>query len=260
MCPIVSRPLFYFHSNSTLSLALFRLMEAKRGYITVDGLPIHRIPLHLLRSKLMIIPQDPVLFAHTLRYNLDPFHRSTDAQLWAVLAQIGLKELVEEWPDRLLHQVADSGENLSMGQRQLLCLGRALLRPSRILVMDEASASLDLECDQLMKAVISTAFARCTTLTIAHRLNTVLGSDRIAVFEAGKLMEMDVPATLLGRGGLLKQLMEDAQTMTKEMREGEGERGGSGGGVRETEGEHKTREEEERRTKAEFDTSRVRRL
>ena len=132
-----------------------------------------------------------------------------------MLERVGLASLVREWPDQLQHLLADGGANLSMGERQLLCLGRALLRPSRILVMDEAASALDLQCDQRMKQVIAQSFQACTTLTIAHRLNTVLGSDRIAVFEAGRLCELDSPAALLARGGLLKQLMDDAQTMTK---------------------------------------------
>ena len=193
-------------------------MEAKSGYITIDNYPIHRIPLHLLRSKLMIIPQDPVLFAHSLRYNLDPFHHHSDTELWRVLDTIGLKELVGALPGKLSYQVADSGENLSMGQRQLICLGRALLRPSQVLVMDEASASLDLQCDQTMKQVIRSSFQHCTILTVAHRLNTVMQSDRIMVFEAGRLKEFDVPARLLqNKGGLLAQLAADAQTMTSDI-------------------------------------------
>ena len=207
--------------KSTVSLCLFRLMEAKSGYITIDSYPIHRIPLHLLRSKLMIVPQDPVLFAHTLRYNLDPFNRCTDEQLWSVLRQVGLHSLVDSLAGRLEWRVSDGGENLSVGQRQLLCLARALLRRCRVVVMDEASASLDLESDGVMKGVIGREFVGCTVLTIAHRLNTVLSSDRIMVFEAGRLSEFDKPAVLLReKGGLLAQLMEDAQSMTSEVRRG----------------------------------------
>ena len=207
--------------KSTVSLCLFRLMEAKSGYITIDGYPIHRIPLHLLRSKLMIVPQDPVLFAHSLRYNLDPFSRCSDSQLWTVLEQVGLHALVSSLPGQLDWRVSDGGENMSVGQRQLLCLGRALLRRCRVVVMDEASASLDLQSDQTMKQVIAREFVSCTVLTIAHRLNTVLTSDRIMVFEAGRLREFDKPAVLLReKGGLLAQLMEDAQSMTSEVRKG----------------------------------------
>ena len=207
-----------------MSLCLFRLMEAKSGYISIDGLPIHRIPLHLLRSKLMIVPQDPVLFAHSLRYNLDPFSRCSDAQLWSVLEQVGLKELVGALPGQLEWKVSDGGENLSVGQRQLLCLARALLRRCRVVVMDEASASLDLESDSVMKRVIAREFEGCTVLTIAHRLNTVLTSDRIMVFDAGRLREFDKPAVLLrDKDGLLAQLLSDAQSMTSEVRKGRSE-------------------------------------
>ena len=244
--------------KSTVSLCLFRLMEAKSGYVTIDGYPIHRIPLHLLRSKLMIIPQDPVLFAHSLRYNLDPFHHHTDTELWHVLDTIGLKELVSGLPGKLSYQVADGGENLSMGQRQLICLGRALLRPSQILVMDEASASLDLQCDQTMKHVIRSSFQHCTILTIAHRLNTVLQSDRIMVFEAGKLKEFNAPARLLQqKGGLLAQLMEDAQTMTSDMR---GEKRGEELGKADSDETEEQRAERESRSKALHDEQRVKRV
>ena len=205
--------------KSTVSLCLFRLMEAKSGYITIDGYPIHRIPLHLLRSRLMIVPQDPVLFAHSLRYNLDPFKRCSDEQLWSVLEQVGLHSLVTALPGQLEWRVSDGGENLSVGQRQLLCLARALLRRCRVVVMDEASASLDLESDSVMKAVIAREFVGCTVLTIAHRLNTVLTSDRIMVFEAGRLREFDKPVVLLrDAGGLLAQLLRDAESMTSEVR------------------------------------------
>ncbi len=207
-----------------MSLCLFRLMEAKSGYITIDGLPIHRIPLHLLRSKLMIVPQDPILFAHSLRYNLDPFSRCSDAQLWSVLEQVGLLTLVTALPGQLDWKVSDGGENLSVGQRQLLCLARALLRRCRVVVMDEASASLDLESDSVMKAVIAREFVGCTVLTIAHRLNTVLTSDRIMVFDAGRLREFDKPEVLLrNKEGLLAQLLSDAQSMTSEVRKGKGD-------------------------------------
>ena len=247
--------------KSTVSLCLFRLMEAKAGYVTIDGWPIHRIPLHLLRSKLMIIPQDPVLFAHSLRYNLDPFHSHSDDQLWHVLHTIGLKDLVGGLPGKLSYQVADGGENLSMGQRQLICLGRALLRPSQILVMDEASASLDLQCDQTMKQVIRTNFQHCTILTIAHRLNTVLQSDRIMVFEAGRLKEFDAPARLLqNKSGLLSQLLEDAQTMTSDMRgekRGEQQQMAKEEDAMETEAEQAERES---RSKELHDGQRVKRV
>ena len=247
--------------KSTVSLCLFRLMEAKSGYITIDDYPIHRIPLHLLRSKLMIIPQDPVLFAHSLRYNLDPFHHHSDTELWRVLDTIGLKDVVSGLPGKLSYQVADGGENLSMGQRQLICLGRALLRPSQILVMDEASASLDLQCDQTMKQVIRSSFQHCTILTIAHRLNTVLQSDRIMVFEAGKLKEFDAPSLLLQhKGGLLAQLMADAQTMTSDMM-GEKDNQKRGEQVIDADSNEEVKQaEQESRSKALHDGQRVKRV
>jgi len=153
--------------------------------------------LHDLRSKLTIIPQDPVLFTGTLRTNLDPFGAYSDEALWFALEQSHLKDFVRSLEKGLEYEVSEGGENLSVGQRQLVCLARALLRKSRVLVLDEATAAVDVETDELIQSTIRTKFKDCTVLTIAHRLNTILDYDKVMVLDKGTIVEMDSPENLL---------------------------------------------------------------
>ncbi|XP_067948319.1 multidrug resistance-associated protein 1-like [Watersipora subatra] len=183
--------------KSSMTVALFRLIEAARGSIYIDGINIGAIGLHQLRNKITILPQDPVLFSGTMRENLDPFRQYSDDKIWEVLEQSYLKEYVEEQPSKLQSDVGEGGKNLSVGQRQLVCLARALLRKTKILVLDEATAAVDLETDDLIQKTIRTAFADCTILTIAHRLNTIMDSDRILVLDKGMVAEFDTPENLL---------------------------------------------------------------
>ena len=183
--------------KSTLLLALFRILECQEGQVTIDSVDISAVGLKTLRSRLAIIPQDPVLFVGTVRSNLDPFGASEDHQLWETLERVHLKPFVQALPDRLDSEVVDNGENFSVGQRQLMCIARALLRNSKILVLDEATSSVDIETDNLVQQTIREAFSDCTVLTIAHRLNTIIDSDRIMVMDAGQLVEYDSPSVLL---------------------------------------------------------------
>merc|ERR1712172_230490 len=163
----------------------------------MGGVNISQLGLQKLRSRITIIPQDPVLFSGTLRMNLDPFDHYPDSQLWKVLELAHLKDYANTLEKGLQHEVAEGGENLSVGQRQLVCLARALLRKTKILILDEATAAVDLETDDLIQATIRKEFKGCTVLTIAHRLNTIMDYDRIMVLDKGKIAEMETPNKLL---------------------------------------------------------------
>ncbi|XP_078610721.1 ATP-binding cassette sub-family C member 9-like isoform X2 [Branchiostoma floridae x Branchiostoma japonicum] len=195
--------------KSSLTLALFRIIDNFKGKITIDGLEISRVPLTTLRSRLSIIPQDPVLFSGSVRYNLDPFDKCSDEELWEALEIAQLKTLVSELPNKLDEAVSDGGENFSVGQRQLFCLARAFVRKCRILIMDEATASIDMETDSTLQNVIQTAFKDRTVITIAHRIATILSSDRILVLDQGKVVENDSPDKLLTQpNGLFASLVK----------------------------------------------------
>ncbi|KAI7899459.1 multi drug resistance-associated protein MRP [Cokeromyces recurvatus] len=183
--------------KSSLSLALFRIIEAAKGNILIDGIDISSLRLFDLRSRLTIIPQDPVLFAGTVRENLDPFGTHDDVEIWQALENAHLKEHVAAMEGQLNGVVIEGGDNFSVGQRQLICLARALLRHTTILILDEATAAIDVETDAIIQETIRKQFANCTILTIAHRINTVMDSDRILVLDKGMIAEFDSPKNLL---------------------------------------------------------------
>ncbi|XP_059169228.1 ATP-binding cassette sub-family C member 3-like [Physella acuta] len=183
--------------KSSMVLALFRLIQAASGYIAIDGVDISKIGLHTLRHAVTILPQDPVLFAGSLRMNLDPSNKKSDIELWDSLEHANLKDFVQQLPNQLEYDVGEGGENLSVGQKQLICLARTLLRKTKILVFDEATASVDIETDDFIQKTIRTAFRDCTVITIAHRIHTVMDYDRIIVLEQGKIIEVDSPSNLL---------------------------------------------------------------
>merc|ERR1712113_1361502 len=179
------------------TLALFRIIEAAEGSIYIDGIDIASLGLHELRSRITIIPQDPVLFSGSLRMNLDPFNVYTDEKVWEALKLAHLETFVSSLTEGLQYTISEGGENLSVGQRQLVCLARALLRKTKILILDEATAAVDLETDDLIQATIRKEFMDCTVITIAHRLNTILDYDRIMVLDKGEIAEFQSPNTLL---------------------------------------------------------------
>uniref|UniRef100_A0A1B6CJL9 Uncharacterized protein n=1 Tax=Clastoptera arizonana TaxID=38151 RepID=A0A1B6CJL9_9HEMI len=185
--------------KSSLTVALFRLVELSGGSIKIDHLDISTLDLDMLRSKLSIIPQDPVLFAGTVRSNLDPFSNYSDEELWLSLEKTTMKEKVNSLEGQLDAKIGHSGDNLSVGERQLLCLSRALLRKSKILVLDEATAAIDPDTEVAVQKTIQEEFKDCTVITIAHRLVTVLNCDRVLVMEHGKVVEFDKPSTLMER-------------------------------------------------------------
>ncbi|KAN0055185.1 hypothetical protein ACTA71_008282 [Dictyostelium dimigraforme] len=196
--------------KSSIVLALFRLIEASEGSISIDGENISKFGLKDLRRNLAIIPQDPVLFSGTLRENLDPFNECQDHELWSILDDIQLAKVFKSTEEGLNSNVTENGENFSVGQRQLIVLARALLRKPKILVLDEATASVDGQSDSLIQATIRNKFSNCTILTIAHRLNTIMDSDKIMVLDAGRISEFDEPWTLLqNQNGLLTWLVDE---------------------------------------------------
>ncbi|KAL0089954.1 hypothetical protein J3Q64DRAFT_1674561 [Phycomyces blakesleeanus] len=209
--------------KSTLALSFFRFIEPSSGSIILDGIDITHIGVQDLRSKLTIIPQDAVLFSGTIRSNLDPFEEYTDSAVWESLvrAHLAPEDRDEEVPEgnatwavtSLSQTVSDGGNNFSQGQRQLLCMARALLKNSRLIIMDEATASVDFETDKKIQSTIREEFVNSTLICIAHRLRTIIDYDRVLVLDQGNVVEYDTPANLLINGagtGLFKSMCENS--------------------------------------------------
>ncbi|CAN6247686.1 unnamed protein product [Urochloa humidicola] len=195
--------------KSTLVQALFRLIEPAEGKIIIDGVDIGTLGLHDLRSRFGIIPQEPVLFEGTIRSNIDPIGQYSDAEIWQALERCQLKDVVASKPEKLDAPVADSGENWSVGQRQLFCLGRVILKQTRILFMDEATASVDSQTDALIQKITRQEFSSCTIISIAHRIPTVMDCDRVLVLDAGLVKEFDAPSRLIEQRSLFSSMVEE---------------------------------------------------
>lgn len=185
--------------KSTLIQAIFRVVEPREGSIIIDDVDISKIGLHDLRSNLSIIPQDPSMFEGTVRGNLDPLDQYSDREIWEALDKCQLGDIVRTKEEKLDYTVVENGENWSVGQRQLFCLGRALLKKRSILVLDEATASVDSATDGILQEIISQEFKDRTIVTIAHRIHTVIDSDFVLVLSDGRIAEYDTPARLLER-------------------------------------------------------------
>jgi len=209
--------------KSSLLLVLMRIVEPsisdtveETNYdapLTIDEVDVMRIGLRDLRTKLGIIPQSPVLFSGTIRSNMDPFGYYTDEEIYDALDKCRMKDTVDNMTDGLQSAVAEYGENLSQGQRQLLCLGRALLRKCKVLLLDEATSSVDYETDRAIQTTIREAFKGCTIITIAHRVNTIMDSDKILVMENGEVGEFDSPQKLLAdKGSLFSDIVSHSGT------------------------------------------------
>lgn len=173
------------------------MLDFHSGDILIDEVNVEKIGLHDLRHKLTIIPQESVIFSGSIRLNLDPFEIYPDEEIWKALELAHLKDFIKNLPKQLEHECSEDGSNLSVGQKQLICLARALLRKTKILILDEATASVDHNTDELIQETIRTQFKDCTVLTIAHRLNTIMDYSRIIVLENGKIVEFDSPKNLI---------------------------------------------------------------
>jgi ABC-type multidrug transport system fused ATPase/permease subunit len=208
--------------KSTMMMTLYRMVELDQGKITIDDVNIASVTLNNLRSKLSLVPQDPVIFSGTVRSNLDPFNETKDdGEIWSALKLSGMKATIEELPDKkgLDSSIDEGGGNLSVGQTQLLCMARALIRKSKILILDEATSNVDGETDNLIQKTIRVAFKDCTVLTIAHRLNTIIDSDKILLLHEGQVAEYDSPEVLLANTqSRFFQLVEKSKENSSNMR------------------------------------------
>lgn len=204
--------------KSSLISALFRLADLE-GIIEIDEIDTKDLELQFLRSKISIIPQDPVLFSGTLRRNLDPFEEYADDILWRALEEVELKELAATG-NKLETRVLDRGSNFSVGQRQLVCLARAIIRNNKILMLDEATANVDPQTDALIQKTIRHKFADCTVLTVAHRLNTIMDSDKVLVMDNGSMVEFDHPYVLMqnAKGYFAKMVAESGNPMADQLK------------------------------------------
>ncbi|MCD7462624.1 ATP-binding cassette sub- C member 8 [Datura stramonium] len=195
--------------KTTLISALFRLVEPYSGQVIIDDINICSIGLKDLRSKLSIIPQEPTLFKGSVRTNLDPLGLYSDDEIWKALEKCQLKATIGKLPNLFDSSVSDEGENWSMGQRQLFCLGRVLLRRNRILVLDEATASIDSATDAILQRIIREEFSNCTVITVAHRVPTVIDSDMVMVLSFGELVEYDQPSRLMQTNSSFAKLVAE---------------------------------------------------
>eukprot|EP00656_Telonema_subtile_P013916 TRINITY_DN17074_c0_g1_i7.p1 TRINITY_DN17074_c0_g1~~TRINITY_DN17074_c0_g1_i7.p1 ORF type:complete len:460 (-),score=73.76 TRINITY_DN17074_c0_g1_i7:220-1599(-) len=198
--------------KSTLAASLFRLNQVVAGSVVVDGMDLSSIELSTVRGRMAFIPQQPALFGGTLRFNLDPFDRYSEDQIWEALHCVQLKKYVKAAPGQLELKVAEAGSNLSVGQRQLISMARSMLSRSRVVVMDECTANVDMATDQLVQEAIfhGESFKGSTVLVIAHRIDTIINCDQVVVLEQGQLLEAGPPAELCARGGAFAQMVAKA--------------------------------------------------
>ena len=182
----------------------------------IDGVDIGTLNLQRARRSMAVIAQDPVLFGGSLRRNLDPFSVQTDLDLWTALEEVQLKAMVEKLPGQLEYRVNETGSNFSVGERQLVCLARALVQKSKIIVMDEATANVDFKTDNLIQEVIRHKFKDSTVLTIAHRLNTIMDYDKVLILDGGRTVEFDKPEILIQNGGIFAELVKNSYARKSE--------------------------------------------
>ena len=205
--------------KSTLVQALFRILEAEEGTVKIDGIDISSLGLHKVRTEMSVIPQYPVLFSGcTIRDNLDPFGKYDESTIRQALEDVQMWEAVKELPEGLNSLVAEGGSNFSVGQRQLICLARAILRKNKILVLDEPTANVDSKTDHLLQKAVAESFSGSTIIAVAHRLDTIIGYDLIIVLGSGKLLEIGSPRELLSiNGGHFSSMVDDTGEKTAKM-------------------------------------------
>lgn len=179
--------------KSTICLSLSRIVEIAEGIILIDNVDISKVELSYLRGKITVIPQDPTMFTGTLRFNLDPEGLATDDRIFGVLGKAQLNDLLARDERGLMMQITEGGTNLSSGERQLICICRAILRSSQVVILDEATANIDVVTEQKIQRLINDEFKTATMITIAHRLNTIIQSDKVMVLSFGKILEYDSP-------------------------------------------------------------------
>ena len=182
----------------------------------IDGVDVGTLNLQTARRSMAVIAQDPVLFGGSLKRNLDPFSMQTDLDLWTALEEVQLKAMVEKLPGQLEYRVNETGSNFSVGERQLVCLARALVQKSKIIVMDEATANVDFKTDNLIQEVIRHKFKDSTVLTIAHRLNTIMDYDKVLILDGGRMVEFDKPEILIQNGGIFAELVKNSYARKSE--------------------------------------------
>ncbi|KAJ5076658.1 multidrug-resistance like protein 1 isoform i [Anaeramoeba ignava] len=196
--------------KTSLALCLFRIVNPYKGSILIDGIDISKIKISKLRHKLSIIPQDVIIFSGTVRENLDPFKKYTDLQIWEILSLVNLTEKIRTLPFQLSTEISEENSYFSTGEKQLICLARILLKNSKIILLDEATAFIDQETDKIIQQRIKSHFKNSTVITIAHRLNTILDSNRILCLKKGQVVEFDTPDNLLkNRDGLFSEFVEE---------------------------------------------------
>ncbi|KAI8803261.1 P-loop containing nucleoside triphosphate hydrolase protein [Cladochytrium replicatum] len=207
--------------KSTLLVSLLRIVELAEGEILIDGVDVSKLGLQDLRTKIAIIPQEPVLFVGTIRSNLDPFNRSNDERIWKALDAVNLGTTIRNMPGKLDSAVIENGANFSVGQRQCFCIARAILANTSVLVLDEATAAIDMATDELIQNAIKANFSELTVLTIAHRLNTIIESDKVLVMDAGCVQEFDEPIKLLEKpdGSFRKLIDQTGEATAKKLTE-----------------------------------------
>ena len=194
--------------KTTLSLCLFRILEADSGRILIDDIDISKIDLFSLRENISIIPQEPTLIKGSLKYNIDPYHNYTDEEISTLISEIGFENFMSD--KNLDYKIEENGSNLSVGERQLVCIVRALLKQNRIIVMDEATSSIDFKTENIIQNAIAKLMNNCTIITIAHRIKTIIDYDKILVMSNGEIVEFDTPQNLLNKKGLFYNLYKES--------------------------------------------------